>query len=192
MQKEIFLDLVEQIKGKSGTLSAEERQDLGEEKRLLEEEKERLKERIKEVNNKIKEIDLLLKGETKAQLANLQLVAKLAQNIGVDLAALGVELPNPATQRVGRKNFAGSKWFVDGALWNNERQEISYILWTVTKGYGYGNTNGSMRKYEFEAMVEKDFPGALDRGDDFEVTITSIDGKKSVTLRRELQRNEKE
>jgi len=188
MQKELFLGLVEQIKGTSGILSSEEKRNLEEEKRNLGEEKESIIERLKEVKNKIKEIDLLLKGESKAQMANLQLVAKLAQNIGVDLAALGIELPSPAAQRTGGKNLSGSKWFVDGALWTNERQEISYILWTITKNFGYGNTNGSMRKSEFEAIVESTCPGALEKGDDFEVTITSKDGKKSVTLRREIQR----
>lgn len=180
MQKELLMQLITEVAGK-GQLPEEDREALEIEKLEIEE----YLEKVPVKKARLKEITALLEGDTKQDRANFALISKLASNLGIDIKTdLGIDLGVGSSSSSGKRGKAiPSTWYVDGVKWINSRQEISYILWTVTCGFGYQNGNGSLPLSEFRALVGD----AWDNGESFEVVVYSKDGKKRVTIEREVE-----
>ncbi len=181
MQKELLMQLITEVAGK-GQLPEEDREALEIEKLEIEE----YLEKVPVKKARLKEITALLEGDTKQDRANFALISKLASNLGIDIKAdLGIDLGVSSGSSSGGKRGKAipSTWYVDGEKWINPRQEISYILWTVTRGFGYQNGNGSLPLSEFRELVGEPW----DSGESFEVVVTSKDGKKRVAIEREVE-----
>lgn len=187
MQKELLAKLISEVVGNSGQLSAAEKEELELEKMEIEEWLEENKKLVAEKKTRLRDIEAILNGETKQEKQNLSLIEKLASNLGINIKEdLGIDLGITSSSRGGggsRGKAVNSTWYVDGKKWINPRQEISYVLWTVTRGFGYQNGNGSLPLSEFRALVGD----AWDNGESFEVVVTSRNGKKKVTIKREVE-----
>lgn len=184
MQKELLMQLISEVAGK-GQLPTAEREELELEKMEIEEWLEENKKIVAAKKTRLKDIDAVLSGDTKQERANFALISKLASNLGIDIKTdLGIDLGVGSSSSSGKRGKAiPSTWYVDGEKWVNPRQEISYILWTVTRGFGFQNGNGSLPLSEFRALVGD----AWDNGESFEVVVYSRDGKKSVIIEREVE-----
>jgi len=188
MQKELLAKLIAEVAGK-GQLPEEEREELELEKMEIEEWLEENKKLVAEKKTRLKDIEAVLNGDTKQERQNLSLIQKLALNLGIDVKEdLGIDLGITSSRGGGggRGKAIPSTWYVDGKKWVNPRQEISYVLWTVTRGFGYQNGNGSLPLSEFRALVGEPW----DNGESFEVVVTSKDRKKKVTIKREVKQAE--
>ena len=191
MQKELLMKLIAEVAGNSGQLSKEEKEELEFEKMEIEEWLEENKKLVAEKKTRLRDIEAILNGETRQEKQNLSLIEKLASNLGINIKEdLGIDLgvgSSSGSSSSGKRGKAvNSTWYVDGKKWVNPRQEISYVLWTVTRGFGYQNGNGSLPLSEFRALVGEPW----DNGESFEVVVTSRNGKKKVTIKREVEQAE--
>ncbi len=186
--------LLEGLKKSEGvsTLSADYKAELEAKKIKLDADITKLQEKLLAKKTELKTVENELNIDEKNKHKAMKQMATIAGTLGIDLSALGITLPEVTknTSSGGKKGIdRQSKFYVDGKEFlppSPEKNTISYVLWTSTKGFGGANGNGSLSKAAFEQYASKQGIDVLN-GDDYSITIASVDDSKTVTIERKLQ-----